>query len=55
MEIAGLLVFQSLYVIFVGVDTIETAAKFMLSASVAHLLAHGYIALYAFSRHGHKA
>lgn len=54
VEIAGLLVFQSLYVIFVGVNTIETAAKFMLSAGLAHLVAHGYIALYAFSRPGPK-
>jgi len=51
IEITGLLLFQSLYVIFIGVGTIEHAAIFMLTASAAHLVAHGYIALYAFSRH----
>ena len=54
VEIGCLLIFQSLYVIFIGVRTIETAAMFMLSASAAHLVAHGYVAMYAFSRYAPK-
>ncbi len=51
IEISCLLLFQSLYVIFIGVRTTSAAAIFMLTASCAHFVAHAYIAWYGFSRH----
>ena len=51
LEISGLIVFQTAYVVMVGVRTTFSAALFMLAASGAHLVAHAYVMVYGLMKH----